>query len=122
MDRGQIEELARSECQQGPAADVALVEVDAVTRHGMAHCANRAPSAKRIVGVSEARLGDLAGLFQETVADAVQLDRLVCGVGVFEFTADGVVIRAVGPRLTAREVQDALPFRLYAAPDLKRIE
>lgn len=119
--RGQIEDLARTECQQGEFADAALVEVGAVTKEGLAQCTSPASKAKRTIGLSEAGLDELPRLFTDSLTDGVKLDRLVCGVGVFEFTDQGVVLRAVGPRLSARQVQKALPFSIYAAPDLKRI-
>ncbi len=120
--RGQIEDLARTECQEGGFADAALVEVQTVTKEGVAHCTPPAPKAKRVIGLSEAGLDELPALFTDHVANGVKLDRLVCGVGVLEFTDQGVVLRAVGPRLSARQVQEALPFSIYAAPDLKRID
>lgn len=114
----QVRELAQRERAEIPGAEV--VEVDAVTREGKAHCTAAQPKASHLIGLNNAPLEELGALFREEVAGATQLDRLVCGAGILEFTPNGVVIRAVGPRLTARDLQDVLPFKAYAGPDLKR--
>lgn len=103
-------------------AELAFIEVTAVSPQG------RAPTDGDfsefdcpVIGVSTADLEGLGSLLGSDCAQGVQIARLICAVGVFDFTAEGIRVREVRHGLTASDLQERLSTTLWSGPDLKEL-
>jgi hypothetical protein len=103
-------------------AELALVEVTAVSRAGRA-TTDEDPSMLGcpVIGLSTATLDELGSLVGAASEAGTQLTRLICPVGVFDFTQDGIRVREVRHGLTAADLQRELTTPLLAGPDLKEL-
>ena len=103
-------------------AELALVEVTAVSRAGRA-TTDEDPSMLGcpVIGLSTATLDELGSLVGAASEAGTQLARLICPVGVFDFTQDGIRVREVRHGLTAADLQRELTTPLLAGPDLKEL-
>jgi hypothetical protein len=113
---------ADGKARRSEPAEVAFVEVSAVTPQGQA-TTSADPGALEcpVVGLSTSSLEDLGSLIRVNGHTGVQLSRLICPVAVFDFTPNGVRVREVRHGLTAADLQRQLPTPLYSGPDLKEL-
>jgi len=103
-------------------ADIAFVEVHAVTTRGRAATDAVPPDLScALVGLSHSTLDELGSLFCAEVEGGVQLSRLICPIAVFDFAPNGVQVREVRHGLTAADLQERLVTPLYCGPDLKEL-
>jgi acyl CoA:acetate/3-ketoacid CoA transferase beta subunit len=103
-------------------AELALVEVTAVSPQGRATTdADPSELGCPVVGVSTAELEDLGSLLGTECARGIQIARLICPVGVFDFTAEGIRVREVRHGLTAAGLQERVSSTLWSGPDLKEL-
>ena len=100
---------------------VAFVEVEHVSPTGRARVSGEWPTgAERVIGLCLHEIEELPSLFKAGCSGA-QLDRLICPLAVFDFSAEGPVVREIRHGLTAADVQQKIGSRLWAGPDLKEL-
>ena len=103
-------------------AEVAFVEVSAISPQGRAHVTEPPlRSSCSVIGLSTAGLEELSSLFGSAGPDGVAVSRLICPVAVFDFTPEGLRVRELKHGLTAADLQRQLPVRLWSGPDLKEL-
>ena len=105
----------------GPAA-LSFVEVQSVSPSGSAQAEPLPFSADRVIGLSECGLYQLGELIRADASGSLQIDRLICPVAVFDFTADGLLLRELRHGLTAADLQAQLDTRLWAGPELRELD
>ena len=78
-------------------------------------------TASRVVALSTSGLEELPALIAKSQSATPVVARLICPVGVFDFTGDGLRVREVRHGLTAADLQRQLGAALWAGPDLKEL-
>ncbi|MGB8224872.1 MAG: hypothetical protein WCF10_19945 [Polyangiales bacterium] len=103
-------------------AEIAFVEVRCVTPQGRART-DAVPSGLRcpVVGLSICTLDEIGSLVRPQCEPGIDIVRLICPVGVFDFSSDGIRVREVRHGLTAADLQRALSTTLWSGPDLKEL-
>jgi hypothetical protein len=78
-------------------------------------------AAGRVVALSTSGLDELPALIEQSRSSTPRIARLICPVGVFDFTGDGLRVREVRHGLTAADLQRKLDIPLWAGPDLEEL-
>lgn len=99
----------------GEIADVAFIDVAEVSGGGGISVFT---SARRVIALLDIERGARFVDEAEPTAIVARANRVICSLGVFDFTADGLVLREVPRAVSAREVQERVPILLRAAPSL----
>ncbi|MGB5811323.1 MAG: hypothetical protein WBG86_12375 [Polyangiales bacterium] len=103
-------------------ASIAFVEVTGVSPTGTALQRRSQRPACPVVGLSIAPLEELDDLIREHDESGISVRRLICPFAVFDFGANGPIVREVQPGLTAADLQERLATPLWAGPDLRALE
>lgn len=104
------------------SAELTFVEVQSVSPSGAATSVLApTPIRGRVIGLCAAGLDELDELIQVQEDAAFSITRLICPFAVFDFGANGLVVREIQHGLTAADLQQKLDAPLWAGPDLKEL-
>ena len=114
--------LAHARVKADPPANLAVVEVRAVSQDGKAEVEATIPDqVDRVIGIGACTEGTLSQLIRESDGASTAIDRLICPLAVFDFRDGRILIREIRRGLTAADLQrDVLP-NLWAEPNLKEL-
>ncbi len=96
-------------------ADIAVIDVAEVSGSGGISVF---ASARRVIALLDVEGGARFVDEAEPTAIVARAHRVVSSLGVFDFTADGLILCEVPRGMSAREVQEHVPILLRARPSL----
>lgn len=113
---------AVGQAAESGSAELSFVEVLSVSPSGAATTVLApSPIDGRVIGLSVAGLDELDELIQTKEGASISIARLICPFAVFDFGANGLVVRELQHGLTAADLQQKLDAPLWAGPDLKEL-